>query len=161
MWHQNWHQYVYTLLCLKFFFVNLLHIPGVWFLTFDIFCDIMTLLKLKPPQPITGLFFILLPNSDLFGNSSERPINFSWNTWIFNFTHLNIGNDHLSHLFTSKMTILPYGRTFIYKPQVNQDCFCFILWSAAHKSNRRYLQTWNKFKQLVSPVQYNSCHKLF
>ena len=33
IWRQNWHKYVWTSLC-QFFFVNLLHSPGVWF--FDI-----------------------------------------------------------------------------------------------------------------------------
>ena len=49
MWHQNWHQYVWTSLCEFIFFVNLLHSPCVWlfdsltsfwqidiFLTYDI-----------------------------------------------------------------------------------------------------------------------------
>ena len=35
MWHQNWHQYVWTSLCQFIFFVNLLHSPCVWL--FDIF----------------------------------------------------------------------------------------------------------------------------
>ena len=34
MWHQNWHQYVWTSLCQFIFFVNLLHSPCVWL--FDI-----------------------------------------------------------------------------------------------------------------------------
>ena len=34
LWHQNWHQYLWTSLCQFIFFVNLLHSPGVWF--FDI-----------------------------------------------------------------------------------------------------------------------------
>ena len=34
MWHQNWHQYVWTSLCQFIFFVHLLHSLGVWF--FDI-----------------------------------------------------------------------------------------------------------------------------
>ena len=34
MWHQNWHQYVWTSLCQFIFFVNLLHSLCVWL--FDI-----------------------------------------------------------------------------------------------------------------------------
>ena len=34
LWHQNWHQYLWTSLCQFNFFVNLLHSLGVWF--FDI-----------------------------------------------------------------------------------------------------------------------------
>ena len=34
MWHQNWHQYVWTSLCQFNYFVHLLHSLGVWF--FDI-----------------------------------------------------------------------------------------------------------------------------
>ena len=34
IWHQYWHQYVWTSLCEFIFFVNLLHSPGVWL--FDI-----------------------------------------------------------------------------------------------------------------------------
>ena len=34
IWHQNWHQYVWTSLCQFIFFVNLLHSPDVWL--FDI-----------------------------------------------------------------------------------------------------------------------------
>ena len=37
LWRQNWRQYLWTSLCQFIFFVNLLHSPGVWFLTFDIF----------------------------------------------------------------------------------------------------------------------------
>ena len=86
MWHQNWCQYVWTSLCQFIFFMNLIHSLYVFdFLTFDIFLTIWHLyenltsfwhmsnvahgqwgtwhlfdtFKLKPPQPVTGLFLVI------------------------------------------------------------------------------------------------------
>ena len=84
---KNWRQYVWTSLCQFIFFMNLLHSLCVWFFDiwhlfdnltsfwqFDIFltheqwgtwpmghmgngAHLLDTLKLKPPQPVTGLFF--------------------------------------------------------------------------------------------------------
>ena len=88
MWHQNWHQNVWTSLCQFIFFVNLLHSLCVWlfdiwhlfdnltsFWQLDIFltheqwgtwpmgymgngAHLLDTFKLKPPQPITGAIFV-------------------------------------------------------------------------------------------------------
>ena len=65
MWHQNWHQYVWTSLC-QFIFLWASSIVYVFdFLTLDIFLTTWHLFdnltsfwhfRLKPPQPVTGLF---------------------------------------------------------------------------------------------------------
>ena len=59
---QYWHQYLWTSLCQ--FFVNLLHSPPVWlfdiwhlFDNFTFFWHFDPWIKLKPPQPVTWLFF--------------------------------------------------------------------------------------------------------
>ena len=64
IWHQNWHQYLWTSLRQFIFFMNLLHSLHIWL--FDIwhlfdnltsFSHFDTSIKLKPPQPAQGYFF--------------------------------------------------------------------------------------------------------
>ena len=81
MWHQNWHQYVCEPHYVNLFFVNLLHSPGVWFfdIPYDIFWHFDT--SLRPPQPITGLFFFAIQGIIIiffYGSGLLYGFVFSW-----------------------------------------------------------------------------------